>query len=48
MTRRPVLPGAAERLRLAERENYVANQWPRIRDYIELLGLDAAELLERA
>jgi GntR family transcriptional regulator len=42
-----VLPGAAERLRVAEREQFVTGQWPRIRDYMALLGLDAAELLER-
>lgn len=43
-----VLPGAAERLRVAERERFVTNQWPRIRDHIDLLGLDVADLLERA
>lgn len=42
-----VLPGAAERLRIAERETFVKTQWPRIRDHIDLLGLDARELLER-
>ena len=35
-----VLPGAAERLRTAER--------PKVREQIDLLGLDTAELLERA
>ncbi len=43
-----VLPGAADRLRIAERETFVQNHWPRIRDYIALLGLDAGDLLERA
>jgi len=43
-----VLPGASERLCVAEREDFVTNQWPRIRGYIDLLGLDAADLLERA
>ena len=43
-----VLPGAAERLRVAERESFVATQWPRIRGHIELLGLNAGDLLERA
>jgi len=43
-----VLPGAAERLRLAERDNFVVNQWPRIRGYIDLLGLDVSDLMERA
>ncbi|HEX8486665.1 GntR family transcriptional regulator [Sphingomonas sp.] len=42
-----VLPGAAERLRVAERAMFVNTQWPRIRDHIALLGLDAADLLER-
>ncbi len=43
-----VLPGAAERLRVAEREAFVTAQWPRIRDHITLLGLDARALLETA
>ena len=43
-----VLPGAADRLRVAERDSFVQEQWPRIRDHIALLGLDPAELLERA
>ncbi len=42
-----VLPDAAERLRVAERARFVEGHWPRIRGYIELLGLDAADLLER-
>ena len=42
-----VLPGAAERLRIAERERFVTQQWPRIKAYIDLLGLEAAMLLER-
>ena len=43
-----VLPGAAEALRIAERDNFTKNHWPRIRGYIELLGLDPADLLARA
>src|SRR3982750_2043783 len=43
-----VLPGAAERLRVTERERFLTQQWPRIREYVALLGLDASELLERA
>ena len=39
-----VLPGAAERLRLAERDSFVTQQWPRIRAHIDLLGLDLADL----
>lgn len=43
-----VLPGAAERLRGAERDRFLDQHWPRIRQYIDLLGLDAAKLLEPA
>ncbi|WP_174279487.1 GntR family transcriptional regulator [Sphingomonas bacterium] len=43
-----VLPGAAERLRVAERERFVTLYWPRIVEHITLLGLDPAALLERA
>jgi len=42
-----VLAGSAERLRAAEREAFVTNQWPRIRDHIRLIGLDPADLLEQ-
>ncbi|MDY7524217.1 GntR family transcriptional regulator [Sphingomonas sp. AAP5] len=42
-----VLPGAAEKLRAAEREHFVKTSWPRIAAHIELLGLDVADLLER-
>ena|SRR5258706_5545731 len=42
-----VLPGAAEKLRIAERSHFINNSWPRIREHIKLLGLNAAELLER-
>ena len=42
-----VLPGAADRLRLAERETFVRQQWPRIRDHIALLGLEVDELMDR-
>ena len=41
-----VLPGAADKLRAAERASFIENQWPRIRSYIDLLGLDAADLVE--
>lgn len=43
-----VMPDAANRLRTAERDDFVTTQWPRIRDHIALLGLDAGDLLERA
>jgi len=40
-----VAPGAAERLRVSERERFVQDHWPRIRNYIALLGLEPADLL---
>ncbi len=40
-----VLPGAVERLRVAERERFLTGHWPRIRAQIDLLGLDADALL---
>lgn len=42
-----VLTGAVERLRLAERDSFLTSHWPRIRQYIDLLGLDVADLLAR-
>ncbi len=42
-----VLPGAAERLRLAERDHFIATVWPKIREHIGLLGLRTDELLEQ-
>ena len=41
-----VLPGAAERLRSSERDRFVRQTWPRIRDQIDLLGLTPGDLLE--
>jgi GntR family transcriptional regulator len=41
-----VLAGAAERLRLAERERFLAGTWPRVREHIALLGLDLRDLVE--
>ena len=42
-----VLPGAVERLRVAERERFLTGYWPRVKDHITLLGLDVNELLGR-
>ena len=42
-----VLPGAVERLRVAERERFLNGMWPRVRDHIALLGLTTEDLLER-
>ena len=43
-----VLPGAADRLRVAERERFVGQVWPRILEHVAMLGLEPAELLESA
>ncbi len=43
-----VLPGAVDRLRVAERERFLKGYWPRLREHIALLGLDPAELLDTA
>lgn len=42
-----VLPGAAERLRAAERQTFLTVHWPRITEAVDLLGFDWDELLER-
>ena len=42
-----VLPGAVEKLRVAERERFVSEHWPKIRSYAELLDIDLTELIER-
>jgi GntR family transcriptional regulator len=42
-----VLPGAAERLRAAERDTFVTVHWPQIVEAIDLLGLDWNDLVER-
>jgi len=43
-----VATGAAARLRRAERERFVAEEWPRITARMQRLGLDPAELLQGA
>ena len=42
-----VLPGAVERLKLAERERFLTGHWPKVREHIALLGLDLHDLLDR-
>ncbi len=42
-----VLPGAVDRLRVAERERFLNGMWPRIREYVSLLGLSTEELFDR-
>jgi GntR family transcriptional regulator len=41
-----VAPGAADRLRRAEREVFLAREWPAIRIRMARLGIAAADLLE--
>ncbi|WEK45408.1 MAG: GntR family transcriptional regulator [Candidatus Andeanibacterium colombiense] len=43
-----VVPGAAEKLRRAERESFLARDWPEIRARIERLGIAPADLLNEA
>ena len=43
-----VVAGAAERLRKAERDQFLAQEWPEIRRRIDRLGLVMHELLDRA
>lgn len=40
--------GAATTLLAAERSHFIDEEWPRVRARIKRLGLDAADLLERA
>jgi GntR family transcriptional regulator len=39
-----VVRGAAERLRAAEREAFLREEWPEIRNRMARLGLDAKDL----
>lgn len=43
-----VARGAADRLRRSEREVFLEREWPAIRARIERLGLNPAQLLEKA
>jgi GntR family transcriptional regulator len=43
-----VASGAAERLRTAERDEFLNQRWPAIVAQIRRLGLDVEELIERA
>ncbi|MBC7986639.1 MAG: GntR family transcriptional regulator [Sphingomonadaceae bacterium] len=42
-----VANGATERLRVAERDKFLGEQWPRIARHIERLGIEPAELVRR-
>ncbi len=43
-----VAPGAADRLRTAERKDFLENRWPRIVSHMRMLGLNAEDMVERA
>ena len=43
-----VAPQAAERLRTAERKDFLENRWPGIVCHMRRLGLEAEDLVERA
>ena len=43
-----VAPGAAARLRTSQRSDFIAKEWPEIRDRMARLGIDPAELFARA
>lgn len=43
-----VVVGAAERLRAAEREQFLSEEWPELRTRIERLGISPAQLLQDA
>ena len=43
-----VAPGAADRLRSAERKDFLEQRWPEISSHMRRLGLDAEDLVERA
>lgn len=42
-----VVEGAAEKLRRAERDTFLAEEWPEIRDRIQRLGIEVEQLLAR-
>lgn len=43
-----VVSGAAERLRSSERTRFIEEEWPEIAARMNRLGIDPADLLERA
>ncbi|MGI8943161.1 MAG: GntR family transcriptional regulator [Qipengyuania sp.] len=43
-----VVEGAATKLRRRERESFLAEEWPEIRDRMDRLGIEPAELLADA
>ena len=43
-----VAPGAQARLRSVQRNDFIANEWPSIRERMARLGIDPSELFQRA
>ena len=43
-----VAPGAADRLRSAERKDFLEQRWPEISSHMRRLGLDVEDLVERS
>jgi GntR family transcriptional regulator len=43
-----VAPGDQARLRAAQRADFIEHEWPTIRDRMARLGIEPAELLQRA
>ncbi|NNC59774.1 MAG: GntR family transcriptional regulator [Erythrobacter sp.] len=43
-----VVEGAADRLRKAERDNFLTEEWPEIRDKIDRLNIDLEQLLRKS
>ena len=43
-----VATGAQARLRSAQRNDFISNEWPEIRDRMARLGIDPSELFQRA
>lgn len=43
-----VAPGAASRLRSSERETFIQDEWPAIRERMAQLGIDITELVQQA
>ena len=43
-----VAPGAADRLRSAERKDFLEQRWPEISSHMRRLGLHVEDLVERA
>lgn len=41
-----VVKGAADQLRMRERQLFLSEEWPEIRDRMARLGIDVADLLE--